>query len=101
MTSVLRLRGRTTPWSFKNKPQALHSGWPSGFRLHSGVVWVKQLVHVVGPLLSFWLPPPPPDPCKFVLEFCFDMEGDDGRLGATEEKPDTGPGPSLGELGND
>lgn len=48
MTSVLRDSGRTTPCSFKNKPQALHSGWPSGLRLQRGVVWVKQLVHVVG-----------------------------------------------------
>lgn len=38
MTSVLRDRGRTTPCSFKNKPQALHSGWPSGLRLQRGVV---------------------------------------------------------------
>lgn len=38
MTSVFRLKGRTTPWSFKNKPHALHSGWPSGLRRHKGVV---------------------------------------------------------------
>lgn len=38
MTSVFKLSGRTTPWSFKNKPQALQRGWPSGFRRHSGVV---------------------------------------------------------------
>ena len=38
MTSVLRERGRTTPWSFKKSPQALQRGCPSGFRLQSGVV---------------------------------------------------------------
>lgn len=26
ITSVLRLRGRTTPWSFRNRPHALHNG---------------------------------------------------------------------------
>ena len=26
MTSVLRERGRTTPWSLRNNPQALHNG---------------------------------------------------------------------------
>lgn len=38
MTSVFKLSGRTTPWSFRKRPQALHRGWPSGLRLHSGVV---------------------------------------------------------------
>jgi len=38
ITSVLRDRGRTTPWSFRNRPHALHSGFPSGFRRHKGVV---------------------------------------------------------------
>ena len=38
MTSVFKLKGRTTPWSFKNKPHALQSGWPSGLRRQSGVV---------------------------------------------------------------
>ena len=52
MTSVFRLSGRTTPWSFRKRPHALQSGWPSGLRRHSGVVWVKQLVQVVGALLS-------------------------------------------------
>jgi hypothetical protein len=52
ITSVFRLKGRTTPWSFRNKPHALQRGCPSGFRLHNGVVWVKQFVHVVGALLS-------------------------------------------------
>lgn len=47
MTSVLSDRGRTTPWSFRKSPQALHRGWPSGFRRQRGVVCVKQLVHVV------------------------------------------------------
>lgn len=48
MTSVLSDRGRTTPWSFKNSPQALQSGCPSGFRRQRGVVCVKQFVQVVG-----------------------------------------------------
>lgn len=52
MTSVFRLNGRTTPWSFKNSPHALQRGWPSGLRRHRGVVCVKQLVQVVGALLS-------------------------------------------------
>lgn len=47
MTSVLRLRGRTTPCSFKNNPHALHKGCPSGSRRHRGVVPVPQLVHEV------------------------------------------------------
>ena len=38
MTSVFRLSGLTTPWSFRNRPQALQSGCPSGFRRHRGVV---------------------------------------------------------------
>jgi len=54
ITSVLSDKGRTTPCSFKNKPHALQSGCPSGLRLHKGVVWVKQLVQVVGA---------PPSPC--------------------------------------
>jgi hypothetical protein len=41
MTSVLSDKGRTTPCSLRNKPQALHRGWPSGLRRQSGVVWVK------------------------------------------------------------
>ena len=38
ITSVFKESGRTTPWSFKNSPQALQRGWPSGFRRHRGVV---------------------------------------------------------------
>jgi hypothetical protein len=26
ITSVFKERGRTTPWSFRNRPQALHRG---------------------------------------------------------------------------
>lgn len=53
ITSVFRDNGLTTPCNLRNSPQALHKGCPSGFRLHSGVVCVKQLVHVVGtPLAS-------------------------------------------------
>ena len=37
-----------TPWSFRKSPQALHSGWPSELRRHSGVVCVVQFVHVTG-----------------------------------------------------
>lgn len=50
ITSVLSESGRTTPCSLRNKPHALHSGCPSGLRLHNGVVCVKQLVQVVGAL---------------------------------------------------
>lgn len=63
ITSVLRLRGRTTPCNFKNRPHALHKGWPSGLRRHNGVVVVLQLVHFVLelllllPLLLLLLPP--------------------------------------------
>jgi hypothetical protein len=38
MTSVFKDSGRTTPCSFKNRPHALQSGWPSGLRRHKGVV---------------------------------------------------------------
>lgn len=48
MTSVFKESGRTTPCNLRKRPQALHNGWPSGLRRHSGVVCVKQLVHVVG-----------------------------------------------------
>ncbi len=82
MTSVFRLNGRTTPWSFRKRPHALHRGWPSGFLRQSGVVCVKQLVHVVGGADSVW----PPAPCKLVLEPCLDPGGgEDGRLFTTEE----------------
>lgn len=66
MTSVFKLRGLTTPWSFRKSPQALQRGLPSGFRRQSGVVWVAQFVHVGGVLLSLlvllspWLLPPVP-----------------------------------------
>ncbi len=93
MTSVLRERGRTTPWSLRKRPQALQRGWPSGLRRHSGVVWVKQLVHVVGvlllavalELLSPWLPAAA---CRLVVDPCLETGGgDEGRLVETEEKP--------------
>jgi hypothetical protein len=81
ITSVLRERGRTTPWSLRKRPQALQSGWPSGLRRHRGVVWVKQLVQVVGaPLASPCLEPP----------------GLLGRDGATLLKPEAG-----GEFGEE
>jgi hypothetical protein len=94
MTSVFKLRGRTTPWSLRNRPHALHRGWPSGLRRQSGVVWVKQFVHVVGVLLlelvpvlpSPWLPPAA---CKLVVDPCLDTGGgDEGRLVETEENPE-------------
>lgn len=50
ITSVFRLRGRTTPCSFRKSPQALQRGWPSGFLLQSGVVVVLQLVQRVVPV---------------------------------------------------
>jgi hypothetical protein len=81
MTSVLRESGRTTPCSFRNKPQALHNGCPSGLRRQSGVVWVKQLVHVVGAALC---------------SPCFVPPGLAGRDGAAELNADSG-----GELGDD
>jgi len=81
MTSVFKDSGRTTPWSFKNRPHALHKGWPSGLRRHNGVVWVKQFVHVGGPpsALSIFVP-----------------LGLAGREEAAVLKPDLG-----GELGDD
>lgn len=99
ITSVFRLSGRTTPCSFKKRPQALHSGCPSGFRRHRGVVWVKQLVHVVGAFPSL---PLPAAACRLVVEPCFEPGGEQGRLGATEEKPDMVSFPSPeGETGID
>lgn len=80
MTSVLSDSGRTTPCSFKKRPHALHNGWPSGLRLHNGVVWVKQFVQVVGTVLSASFVPP----------------GLWGREGAAEVCPDSG-----GEFGDD
>lgn len=55
ITSVFKLSGRTTPCNFKNKPQALHSGCPSGFRRQRGVVVVAQFEHFVTPLLTLFL----------------------------------------------
>lgn len=81
MTSVLSDSGRTTPCNFKNRPQALQRGWPSGLRRHRGVVWVKQLVHVVG---------------AFPCSPCLVPPGLAGRDGAAELKPDSG-----GVLGDD
>lgn len=78
ITSVFKLRGLTTPCSLRKRPQALQRGWPSGLRRHSGVVVVKQLVHVVGTPLS------PPG------------RGLPGLDGAAELKLDSG-----GELGDD
>lgn len=99
MTSVLRLRGLTTPCNFRNRPQALHRGCPSGLRRQRGVVWVKQFVQVVGA-------DPSPEllaaPCRFVVEPCLEPGGEDGRLGLTDEKPEACPAPSPGgELGLD
>lgn len=84
ITSVLSDSGRTTPCSFKNSPQALQRGAPSGLRRQRGVVWVKQLVHVVGAPPSLGLVPP----------------GLWGRDGAAELKPDCSP-VSGGEFGDD
>lgn len=75
ITSVFRERGRTTPCSFRKRPQALQRGWPSGLRRHSGVVCVKQLVQVVGVL-----------PCSPFLE----PPGLAGREGAVLLNPDSG-----------
>ena len=59
ITSVLSDSGRTTPCSLRKRPHALHNGCPSGLRRQSGVVCVKQLVHVVGcpPSAPGFVPP--------------------------------------------
>jgi len=57
MTSVFSDNGRTTPCNLRKRPHALHRGWPSGLRRHSGVVCVKQLVQVVGALSPDFVPP--------------------------------------------
>lgn len=51
-------------------------------RRQSGVVWVKQFVHVVGavPSAEELLAA-----CRFVVEPCFEPGGEDGLLGLTEE----------------
>ena len=82
ITSVLSDKGRTTPCSFKNKPQALQRGCPSGFLRHRGVVCVKQFVHVVGA----------PDASVFF------GPGEPGLEGARLENPD-GAGECIAEPG--
>jgi hypothetical protein len=47
ITSVFKLRGRTTPCSFRNSPQALQRGLPLESRRQRGVVPVPQFVHAV------------------------------------------------------
>ena len=42
ITSVLRLIGLARPWSFRNRPQALHRTEPASSLLHNGVVDVWQ-----------------------------------------------------------
>lgn len=42
ITSVLRLMGLARPWSFRNRPQALHRTEPASSLLHKGVVDVWQ-----------------------------------------------------------
>lgn len=81
ITSVFSESGRTTPCSFRNRPHALQRGCPSGFRLHNGVVCVKQFVHVVGA---------PPFSPSFVPPGLVGLEG------AAEVNPDSG-----GEFGDD
>lgn len=81
MTSVLRARGRTTPWSLRNRPQALHRNWPSALRRQRGVVCVKQLEHdVVAPAGS-----------AFFVEPGLGLAGREGELLL---------GPELGECGD-
>lgn len=84
ITSVLSDSGRTTPWSLRKRPHALHRGWPSGLRRQSGVVWVKQLVQVVG------------KPVAGVVSPLLDPLADAGRDGRTLPPRDPG-----GELGDD
>lgn len=66
ITSVLRLSGRTTPCSLRNRPQALHNGCPSGFLRHKGVVVVPQFVHFMFLLL-------------LLLDALRDCKGDDAE----------------------
>lgn len=72
MTSVFKLRGRTVPWSFRNRPHALHRGKPWGFRRHKGVVRVAQLLHFV------LFPGADKDDTCVVDIFCCRMDGLDG-----------------------
>lgn len=44
MPSLRMVKGRLTPCNLKYKPQALHTGSPSLFRLHKVVVRVPQFV---------------------------------------------------------
>ena len=48
ITSVLSDSGRTTPCNLRNRPHALHKGWPSGSRRQRGVLVVWQLEQTVG-----------------------------------------------------
>ena len=48
ITSVRSVMGRTVPWSFWKRPQALQRGVPEGERRHRGVVVVLQLEQTVG-----------------------------------------------------
>lgn len=73
ITSVFSDKGRTTPCNLRNKPQALQSGWPSGLRRHRGVVEVRQLVQMVGPVVP-----------------CSPFFGLAGRDGAALFRPDSG-----------
>lgn len=56
------------------------------------------MVHVVGPFPSFWFPAA----WRLVDDPRLEPGGEDGRLGAAEEKPDMVPGTSPpGDVGND
>lgn len=46
MLSFFMAKGLLTPCSLKYKPQALQTGSPTEFRLHSDVVLVWQFVQV-------------------------------------------------------
>lgn len=47
--SVFSEMGLGRPWSFKNRPHALHKIWPDSSLRQSGVVLVWQFWQIVGP----------------------------------------------------
>jgi hypothetical protein len=59
----------------KKRPQALHRGWPSGFRLHNGVVVVLQLVHMVWPSSPSKFPPADTEEGISGVELFLSIEG--------------------------
>jgi len=62
----------------KKRPHALQRGWPSGFRLHSGVVVVLQLVHIVWLSSPSGFPPPVTEEATSGVEFFRSTGGEIG-----------------------